>query len=92
MRVTRYVSDWGLENLRKGFTTSDPHLRTGPNDKFSHEITLDVPDPPLEIKGYVCEDETSPDLVCERGCCGWNSEERKRLNCRPVTLVEKEEK
>lgn len=43
MKVKRYVSDLGLENLQKGWTESDPHLRTEKNKSFSHEIIITTP-------------------------------------------------
>lgn len=51
---------------------------------------LILPPKPLEIKGWVC-DYYDPTCFCDAPCSHTKSKSEER-NCRPVTLIEKEEK
>jgi len=85
MKVTRYVTDESLQELRGERVNWTPSLYGDDTRGAPNPVTIIIPDPPLEIEGWICLDE--PQFCGEGGC---SSQFKKEHNCRQVTLVEKE--
>lgn len=87
MKVTRYVSDYALGQMKNGFGQIGCNLHCAASNETTNEITIELPDPPLEIEGYWCERLPGDRKLCAGGnTCRYPESED---SCRPVTLVEK---
>ena len=89
MIVTRYVSERTVEVFRLS-TDSRHDFAREPSGDCQTPITIIIPDPPkpLEATGVHSDSENCTCVPSPR--CAAISQ--TKLNCRPVTLVEKEPK
>ena len=77
----------------KGFNGTCIYSEPNPGSCITQEALLILPPKPLEVTGYVCDYE--PDLVSVDPLCFSQedcTQNKREINCRPVTLVEKEAK
>jgi hypothetical protein len=70
MKVTRYVSEGTLAHLRKGYAVPTGVLNQMKQNTHPHPITIELPDEPIVVGGYWCDDKGIAVWPCntQSGC------------------------